>query len=285
MPLQAEQLVIDSLSDWLRLQLPAEVAAVNATRAAVIKTPTAGPFTIPAGAKLPISLTGPDNATLVPLTAGAARTSTQVATDITAVFPGVPTVDSVGRLVLTSTTAPTASDSGLFIGQDLVTGVPTGANAALGFEPGGERCLRSPLVAPGVKGVADGVPTLPDMGRTFWVVIMDRHTTPVDPQPRRDESTVALELALFMRATANELHRNREAITSCLRCVRGVLSSTSGRQLGRRDNGDVMWVGMGEATVSAVALKVRLSDSAPFELMDVCSQKITVRVFERPANS
>ncbi len=279
MPLQAEQLVVDALADWLRLKLPAEVATLNAARAAVIKTPVAGPFTIPIGAVLPLSLTGRDNATGISLQPGT-RTTTQVAASIELGLPGVASVDSTDRLVLTSTTTPTTSDSVMAVGPDA-----TGANLALGFEPGGEYCMRSPIVTPTIKGVADGFPTMPDLGQGFWVIIGDRHTTPVEPQPRRDESVVALELAIFMRATANEMHRNREAITSCLRCVRGVLSSTSGRQLGRAANGDVMWVGMGEATVAAVPLQVRLSAKAPNALMDVCTQKLTIRVFERPTQS
>lgn len=279
MTVRTEQLVVDALRDWLRLKLPAQVATVNASRKAVLKTPAAGPFEVGSNKVLRLSTQRRDGSfTEVPLTAGT-RTAAELAADIEAVLPNVAEADDEGRLVLTSTTVPEGITASLMcVGPDNGTGI----NGALGFDAGGEYQRNAPLVAPGVRGVADGFPTQPDMGRGFWVIVGDRRVRPIEPQPRRDESICQVELAIFHPATANEMHRNRNAIQAALQCVREVLMTSEGRQLGRAATGDIVLVQLGEAHVSGIALQVRLSGEAPNVLMDVASQKLLVKVFERP---
>jgi hypothetical protein len=283
MTVRAEALAVEKLRDWLLMNLPAKVAAVNATRAPYLTCPYAGPFNVTSGMKLPVSTDGWATFTLVTLTTGAAQTATQVASDIngTAGLSGVASVDSAGRLVLAGT-APTSTVTSIAVGPD-----ETGGNVLLGFNPGGERSVRIPLEAPLSSGVADGWPDLLDLGPGFWVIIGRRTSAPVNPGDiRRDEHTVGMELTLMVKETNIQNSRSREQISAVVQCVREVLLTDSGRSLGRAGFGDVQK--LEERTVVIPGTPWRaLSpvDGAEYGIFDVATMVVSVRVFERPAAS
>jgi hypothetical protein len=277
-----EQLAARSVREHLLASLPAKVAEVNATRAAVLMAAVAGPYLISADQKLYVSVTGQDDSPVtVSLTAGAARTAAQVAADVNATpgLVGVGTSDALGRLVLTSTTAPTSGTS--YVGVSAGDGA---ANSVFGWDEGGDGVTRAMLTAPSSKGVADGWPLLNDMGAGFWVIIGDRESVPVSPHPRKDEYIVALELAVFCPVTNEQAHRDREAIHSCIRCVRECLLTDAGLQAGRAASGDVMLISEKAARIPGRPWKMKGAD-VPNALFDVAAMQLNVRVFERPASS
>ena len=57
MTIRASALAAQALREYLLLSLPAQVEVVNATRAAILTTPAAGPWTIPTAPGFGISLT------------------------------------------------------------------------------------------------------------------------------------------------------------------------------------------------------------------------------------
>jgi hypothetical protein len=282
---RAEALAVEALAAWLRLKLPAKVAEVNATRAAVLTTPIAGPFNVPNGAIAKVSFTAKGAATYsVALAAGAARTAAQVASELnTAIGSSVAAADADGRLVYTSPTAPTdGTPSIVSLGED-----STGANTALGFDAGGEYVINTALVAPGHRGVMDGWPQQLDAGRSFFVVIGKRTAAPVDRSAgeRRDEQVVTLDLTLFRPAVQQENHRSREHISACAQCVREVLKTDAGLQLGRASTGDIVKVEVGQVAVEAMRFQP-LQKGKPFgPALDSATMRLYVLVFERPAST
>lgn len=230
MTVEVEQKAVNALRDWLLLKLAGRVTTVNATRAAVLKAPLVGPYTVPAGARLYHSSTDFETHTTVnpPFTSGS-RTAAQIATEFNAAVPGIAAADATGRLVFTAAAAPTeGTDSLVSLGADA-----TGMMAALGFDAGGESAVRSALVAPGVKGVMDGLPKTADGGTGFWVILGDNVSLPVEPPTRRDEYVVGINCSIHAPIPSNSDHRNREHLRAALRCVREVLFlETNGRTLG-----------------------------------------------------
>lgn len=278
---QSEARAATALREWLLMKLPSKVTAVNAIRAAKLLSPYAGPFTVPSGAVLKHSATAIDGTyTSIPLTSGS-RTAAQVAADINGVVANLASSDPNGRLLLTASNAPTASVPSLVaLGQDN----STGANAAFGWDAGGERNVRYALVAPTYKGVADGWPVAPDMGPGFWIIIGDRESVPVPPATRRDEYMVGLELTIMHKETNVSPHRSREHIHSVVQCVREVLLTSEGRQLGRAAFGDIVFVDEKKAQIAGKPFAFK-GPNAPNVLFDVAVLILAVRVFERPASS
>ncbi len=278
MSVRVEQVAAEALRSWLLLKLPAKVAEVNATRAATLVSPWAGPYAIPtaavgppvvAAAVLPIG-SAVGTYTGVPLTGGAARSATQVAADIGALA----SVDTEDRLVLTAAAAPTqGAASVMALGPDT-----TGANSALGFHDGGERCVRSALVAPRSRDVLDGWPVSPDFGRCMSVVIGDRASSPLMP-PHRHEQQVTLEVAVLWQEPNVVQHRSREAISACVRCVREVLQSDKGRTLGQPKL--IILCIEQSCTIAGVPCSFS-RPGAPSPLFDVAVMTLSLKVYEVP---
>lgn len=280
-----ELVAIAALMAYLRLYLPPKVAEINALRAAVLQTPGVGTgnnvgWLISSGMTLLLTSVSRDDAgTLVTLPTGAAVTALEIATAINAVpVTGIlASADETGRLVLTSTTAPTSGAS--FVG---VKADSTGGNAALGFDPGGEHVMTSPIRAPTHRGVRDGYPTTaPDLGQGFWVVIGDRDARPY-PSPgqdiRRGTCAVHFVVELFKPEANLNAGKSREAITSCLRAVREVLQTDEGRYLGHAST--VTRVDIGVTRISGRSFSFT-NDKSPNVICDVAALEVTVHVFQR----
>ena len=285
MGVQAEAIAAQGIREHLLAKLPAKVAEVNALRGAVLRAPVAGPYTIPSlGGQVFTVRSQTGTAETSNITAGS-RTAAQIVTDIGSSLSAInvtPTADTAGHLVFTSTSAPTSADSMVGISSDSTN---AGMNAALGFDTAGEEVTRAPLVTPGFRGVADGWPLVPDLGAGFWVIINDRESAPVAPGPRSDEYLVALEVGIFCPVTNVQVHRDREAIQACMRCVRECLLTDAGRQAGRASSGDIMLVTEKAARIPGKPWKFRGGENAPNALFDVAAMQLNVRVFERPASS
>jgi hypothetical protein len=281
----AEQIAARALRRYLLSELPAKVAEVNATRAPVLESPYKGPFTISGTKKLRVSLSGIDTGhlTTAALIVGAARTAAQIAAEVnaTAGLAGVASADSDGRLLLTGA-APSSGNSVVALGSDDPTAA--GSNAVFGWDAGGERVLTHALVAPTFKGVADGLPFFPDMGPGFWLIIGKRTSVPVrraNSTVRTDEYQVGLELGFMFRETNVQSHRSREGISSCVRCVRELLLSNTGRQLGRAQPGDIVLVEEKNCTIEGMPYSFKGKDQ-PKGFFDRALMLLSIRVFERP---
>lgn len=277
MSVYVEQLAASAIREHLLLNLAAKVTEVNGQRAPVMKTALAGPFNVTAGMSLKVGTDGGAQTT-VPLTIGAARTAAQVAAEVQAATSLTCAADLQQRWTITGT-APSSATRSVEIGEDT-----TGANALFGWAPGGEQVVRSQLVAPNAEGIADGWPLLNDLGGGFWVIIGDRESVPKAPHPRGDTYLVGLELAVFCPVTNEQAHKDREAIHSCIRCVRELLLTDAGLQAGRAASGDIMLITEKGARIPGRPWKFH-GDDAPNVLFDVAAMHLTVRVFERPAAS
>lgn len=287
-----EDIAVRFLREWLLLQMPANVAGINLTRAAFLSTPGAGPFTIPAGAKLQVSVTGVDTGFVtVNLTSGGGIAAATLANDInTATGTNIASVDDVGRLLITSPTPPLApsTNSLVAIGPDNLgtAGAPTGSNAALGWAEGGEKVVVTPIVAPGPSSVMDGFPMLmlPAQGQQMRIIIEDRSIAPATDNIRRNMYQVALDLAVLLPRNANEAQRSREPIETCLRAIRGCLFTKTGRMLGRAGYGDIQ---LCQEISSKVASKPFQFFGGPQgnPLFDVASMQLRITTFGRPAGS
>lgn len=278
-----EELAAIAMREWLLLGMPAKVAEVNALRFATLKSPWAGPFTIPVGGTLGICITpNSDTFVAVTLTSGS-RTATQLAADIngTSGLSGVASTDTEGRLLLTSLLAPTTSAPSKLA----LRGGATDVNAVLGFTKGGERRLTTALIAPGNNDIIDGWPLLSDLINrgpgTVVVILGDKLSTP-DPNPRKDEHAVSMDVSVMRIEPAQQIHRNREHIYAAVRCVRELMMSNAGMQLGRASVGDIMLARPGKARIVAKPLSFGTKDN-PNPLFDAAVFNADIRVFERPA--
>ena len=283
--LAPETLAIQSLREYLLQYLPATLTQINGLRPAVLKTPGIAAVTIPASASLKLStVSRKATPVTVALTAGS-RTLTQVATEITAAaVPGLNAqIDGAGRLTLSSMSTPVSSDSIVSLQEDA-----TGANAALGWDAGGEYALNGALLAPSFRGVSDGHPiTAPDMGKGMYVVLGDRATS-LWPDPagalRRDEAETTVMVEVYRPEMTVNPHRNREAIGSCVRAIREVLSTSAGKQLGRASAGDVVFCRISNVKIASRPFSFRDSKSIN-TFFDVAHLIITVRTFQRPPDA
>lgn len=267
---EPEALACRALRDWLLWKLPASCLTINNARAAFLRAPGPGPYTIPASAVLRISLDG-TNYTDVSLTAGS-RTTAQLVTEInTAMGATIASADSDDKLLLTSTTTPSYVASTLEVTESsiFVEGDSTGANLAIGFEVGGEKCIRAPVLPPGPDGVCDGFP----VGGWFnpsalgfnrvLVTLGQRSSQPTQDNPRRFEWDVLVDCAIF-RGTDVQPHQSRDGIQAALAGVRNVFLTDDGMRLGRAREGDVMYARVGDILVSPV----------PFPQTDTSGQRI-----------
>lgn len=283
MSVRAEALAVESLIAWLRLKLPAKVTEVNAARAVTLKTPLAGPFTIPASAVLKVSKTTKDGTqTSISLTGGS-RTTTQLVSKINTGFGStIASADADDRLTLTGSAPVEGTPSCIFVGGD-----STGANTALGWDAGGESVISTALVTPAHRNIMDGWPMQLDATGGFIVIIGRRSAAPVDRKQgeRRDEHIVTLDVSLFRPAIQQENHRSREHISACVQCVREVLKTDAGLQLGRAANGDIVKVEVGQVTVEGMRFQPMKEGKMFGPAFDSAALKLYVLVYERPAAS
>lgn len=281
-----ELLAASALGDYLRATLPAKCTQLNLLRAAVLMTPGIGTgaavgWLITSGMALKLSAVSRDAAPVsVTLPTGSNVTAAQLATAINAA--AVPNLtaaaDSYGRLVLASSVAPTSGNSFVGVGADT-----TGANAALGFDVGGEHVMVAPLRAPSRRGVMDGRPVNPpDAGVGFWVVLGKRQSKPY-PQPgsdlRRGEVDVTFQVDIFKPEMNLSPHRSREGISSCVRAVREVLQTFAGRSLNRATAGDIIRTDVYTTEIQGVSFA--FTDTAPNVLFDAAAMVVNVRTFIR----
>jgi hypothetical protein len=285
--MEPEAVVVRATRDYLLATLPQKTAQLNALRCASLKAAYGGPYVVPSGATLAVSaISREDAGTLVALTSGAAVTATVLAADINTAAPTglTASADDLGRLVLTSTTAPAdGAPSVVVVGADT-----TGANALFGWEAGGEHVLSRALVAPGWRGVVDGWPvTVPDMGRSFWVLLGDRTSTPIQNEVRRDEWLVSVDVTVMLPSANMDPHRSREGISACVRACRELLTTTEGRYLGRIGGGDVQFATMSKVTMPGkpfAFVEPGGKSVLPGIIFDFATFTLTARVFQRPAS-
>lgn len=284
MSLRPEALAASALRDFLLLNLPAQVATVNAARAAVLKAPNAGPYTVPSGATLHISIADKAGADSDILLTSGSRTAAEIAVEVNAAVTGIAAADDDGRLVLTSTSAPVSgTPSVMAVGADT-----TGANAALGWSTAGDFAITSAIVAPTPRGVCDGLPlegyfdpAASGSGRVL-VTIGDREAVPTGANPRRDEYDVTLDVGVFRAEPFQLVSQTREGIQAALQCVRGVLFTDTGRYLGRGGTGGVIGTFERSCRIAGRAFQFRGADgSAASPIFDAANLKLLVRVFGR----
>lgn len=277
MTISASALTASALREFLLASLPAQVATRNASRAAKLTTPQAGPWALPSGAEISVSLNN-STFTTVALTSGS-RTAAQIAAEVeaTAGLAGVASALTDGRLRFTSTATPSGSDtaSAVYLGADT-----TGAMAALGFDPAGESCVRAPLVAPTSKGIYDGEPLVldPFANGRMLLVLGDRSDVGVPNELRRDERLATVVMRVFVPASRQDYHASREEIQSAVECVVDAISTTSGRQLARAADGDVGFVQVKSVKVAGAPFS---NVKQPNFLLDVAELVITARVYQR----
>jgi len=285
-----EQVAAEGLRDFLLLKLPAKCVEVNLSRAAVLRAPWAGPFTIGAGKTLGIGVTATDKTfRTVTLTAGAARTAADVAADINATsgLAGTAVVDGAGRWFVTSPTPPSASTTSKV---ELRGGLGTDANTVFGFDSVGAKEVRSAILPPFGTNVFDGWPITPvftgkaPSGSMLAIVIGERKSKPMQGGPRRDEHYVAMDLTLLRTENGGGPSRTREAIQSCVRCVREILLSdrTLGAEFAPKTGVTITFTEDTGAFISAKPISFT-KDFNP--LYDTAVLQLAVRVFARSSPS
>lgn len=282
MTVLAEKLAAQAFRDWLLWKLPAKVVEVNAERFASIRAATPGPYTIPANATLGFSHTF-NNAALTgfAVTAGS-RTTAQMVTQINAAMGGTPaSADADDRLLYTSPLAPTGTTPSKVWVRG---GTSTDCNSVFGWDAGGEKEVLTALVAPGLKGVCNGLPQLPDFGPAgvVAVIIGNRSSKPTPGGPRRHQFAVAMDVDIIRIETQQQVNKTKEHIESAVRCVREVLLTTAGRQLGRARSGDIMLVEIGDVHVSGTTHKFLSKPPPANPNFEGAAMKLQIRVNETP---
>ncbi len=274
-----------ALREWLIMQLPAKVAAINSDRAPKLIAASAGPYEIPVsgitGAPISLSSSRGGPWETPPLTSGV-RTATQVATELNLVLSDlVASVDADDRLVITGE-APDADDgiiTAVALKADAV------ANAPFGWPVSGEHVTAAPIRWPTYNGVCDGNPLYPfDNSQGFWVVIDDRECTlypDVETGRRRNEFLCTFQVNIYRPDVNAQPYRSREAIASCARAVREVLQTSEGVQLGRGSNGDIIVTDVVSEKISGTPFTFSNSKT-PNLAFDVASLIIRIKVFKLP---
>lgn len=286
MSVLVEQLAVRMFREFMLWHLPAKVAAVNATRFASLKASTPGPYTITAGQTLGIAPTYASTTfTNIALTTGS-RTTAQLVSQINAAMSAtIASADEQDRLVLTSTHAPDATPSKLWLRPN----VATDANATFGWDPGGEKAQTTQLVAPGLKGVRNGLPLVPDFGPSgvVAVIVGNRSSVPLARRAMKHQVTLDVDV---VRAEGTQNNDTREGIESAVRCVRELILTDAGGQLGDAPvNGEtrIQLAEFGPVTVSGAPHQFRNKEqkalSNPY--FEGAAMQLKVLVFERPATT
>lgn len=276
----AEALAVKALREYLLANLPARVAAINAANVAQLVAARPGPYVVPASGALLVG-TSRGTTTTNSLTAGS-RTAAEVAAEI--LTSGITaTADSLGRLVLTSTTAPAL---GATVASDTPSVVAVGAhatcNALFGWDAGGESVVTSPLRAPNHKHLRDGWMTRAPDGAAgcMWVVLGDRQTTLApDAKHQRDEYLVEVSVDVLVPSYSGE-ERTRERITNAVRAVREVLTG-GGRGLGGFNQG-VLLCRLLRTRIAGMPFGFESGSTPPNQLFDAAHLTVGIRVFVAP---
>lgn len=283
-----EQLAAEGLVDYLRLHLPAAVASVNAARAAVLKTPGAGPWTVAVGLKLWLSaVSTADTGFEVAMPSGAGVTASAIADAINLVAPSpslTASADDDGRLVLTSDTPPAAPSTVSFVGALQNADASRDANVTLGWDIGGESVTRFPVLPPTYRGIHDRYPvTMPDGGIGLWVVLADRDTRPWPDGGegmRRGESEVTFNVEVLQPEMTLTPSRSAERIGAAVRAVRETLLTVRGRQLG--NEGTIIRLDILDSSILARSIVFNDSQAAFQGGFDLAALTVAVRVFQTP---
>lgn len=277
-----EAVATQALADWLRLKLPAKCAALNSNRAAQLKSAVAGPFAIADDCTLRLSVIGTEDATPYEVAVPAGiYTAAQLAFLIDATATSIDaSEDFAGRLVLQSEVTPTEDAPSVVAVLAAEDDASAAAHAALGWEAGGERVDCAAVISPGYRNVVDGDWLVaPDAGSGFIVRLLDRQATVAYGDARHGEFWVDVTAEVWRPFGANVTpHRDRDAIETCLRAVREVVTDDStGRQLGRAAAGDIMRV---DITTSAVSGETFFANGVSFE---AAALTFRIRVFQPPS--
>ncbi len=276
MPIRPEALAASVLRDYLLLALPAKVAALNAARAPVLKSPLAGPFAVPPGARLLLR----EGAVSYPvvLTSGS-RTATQLAVDFAAAGFAGASSDVRGRLVLTGAAPAAGAWQRLELASEGEAGGVAGVHALFGWDSGGNRVVRSPLVAPTYRGLYDGFPVQPDFpgGGALVVILGDRRATP-QPNVRRDMHDVQVTVHLLRAEPQAATHASREGIQACLQAVRECIHES--RTLDESETSD-RHIMLTEVESTEVGGRPLLMEGLPGLFFDSAEVRVRIRVYER----
>lgn len=270
----AAQLAVSAFVEYLLATLPAAVVTKNLDRAATLTTSVPGPYIIPVGGVLRVTLDG-TNFTPVTPTPGS-NTAAQLTTAVnTAMGATVGSATTDGRFRLTSTTTPTGPSTNSAIGLDADT---TGANEALGFDPSGFKVVRSPLIAPTHQGVMDGEPDmLPPLANGRMVVVI-RDREDAERQLRRDEREATMEVLVYVPLATQD--GTREEIQSACACIVNVCRTTSGRQFAKSAENEIGFTQVKAVKVSGSRWGVK--NDLGF-MMDIARLVITARVYQLAA--
>lgn len=273
MSVRPEALAVQALQEYLLRKLPAKVATINAARYATLKAARAGPYVVPAGATLTIANDRTAAGTAYAITAGT-RTAAQIVVDLGLCVEATASADTDGRLVLSTEGGPTE-------GAPVCVAVHAASWLnVFGWDLGGEHDARAAITAPQRKGVSDGYgATPPDAGRTFWVVIADRDSSPVAPDNRRDETQVLLSLDVWVPDRIGNQQRSKENLGAVLQCLREVLLTPEGRQLGRGATGDIVFGAIHRTRIAGTAKAIA---EAPGVLFDTASLTVSLKIYEVP---
>lgn len=266
--IQAESFACEVLRDYLLRKLPAKVAEVNATRAAVLKAARVSPYAvtddIEAGADV-------DAESPVALDTGT-RTALEVAGDFTLDAPAglaasVETIGSATRFIISATAAPVEGT------PSVVSLAPGMANRAFGWGEGGKTIIRSALVAPDDDGVHNGHPSGMRFGQggSFQVVLGKRSTAPV-ANIRRDMHVIDIATEIVTCEPTQDIEAAREYCEAAIRCVREVLAED------RTLDGQAQLVEWPSMMFTPHTMQFEGAVSA---LLAVANMTLRVRLFER----
>jgi hypothetical protein len=269
-----EAIAASSLRALLLRGLPAQLAAIDALRAPALVAPLAGPYAVPAGAKLRVRASVGDWHT-VSLEAGA-RTASAIAAELMlGAFDGVASADDAGRLVLTGPAPSTATgSSSVQLDSEAAAGATSGTHAVFGWDAGGNRVVRSPLVAPTYRSVYDGLPVTADFagGGTVNIIIGDRRGRP-SGNIRREMWDVELDVWLYRADPLSAIHASRDGIQGALAALRGLV--VENRQL----DGGTEGVMLTQEVSSEVAGQPVSFEMMPQALFDRARVSLSVRVY------
>lgn len=279
MAIQPEAMAVDALRGYLLLNLPAKVTALNAVRKATLVSPRALTTPTPENAALRISshVAGATDI-LIGGFGGSVSTLVNVINAELGALGLAGRLDKAGRLVIESATGVTDGDRAVVLGEE----PEPGAYAFLGFDSGGNRAVRTPLVAPTFRCVTDGWPLMPEFqgNGVINVVIGDRTTQPWGGNVRSDQHQVDI-IVTVMRATQTvALQTSREGIESSVRAIRELLNED--RRLGDplSESGDRA-IMLTEEVASTVSGRPLQFDELRGHLFDTAELRLRVRVYER----
>lgn len=274
------QIATQALREWLLFKLSAKTSEVNAQRRARLTAQFAGPYAVVGNLSFSSSRGGPWE---TPTLTTGTRTALQVATELNNEFSEMEAgVDDFGRLYVLSGNTPSESDDQA---SCIALKAAATANEPFGWPAAGDYELNTPIRTPTFNGICDGNPLYPfDNSQGFWVVIDDRECVlwpSTETHRRRDEYLCTFQIYIYRPDIGAQSHRSREGIASCVRCVREVLSTASGLQLGRAEFGDIVIVNIASEKISGTPFSFSNSKT-PNLAFDVAHMVVQIKVFQLP---